>query len=161
MAEPLACRRAQSDIVALGIAASMLHHELPFSKLSADKFIGTLQGQIKRQHYVFTFQDQKILGYAGWALCSEEVGRACSEGRPPPTHGESSDGDCVVVLTFHDDTPEVAHYQVRYCRNLKPYSPFFGRREYADGRAKPFILPGRPRSMGPMNLDAAAKKKDG
>ena len=115
MSEPLKCSRAQSDMVALGIAANMLHNSPPFDGLSAKDFIGTLLGQISRKHYVFTMRGEEILGYAGWALCSEEIGRAWAEGRYKPKYEESVDGPCVTVLTFYADTPEATWFQARSC----------------------------------------------
>ena len=144
MSEPLKCSRAENDMVALGIAANMLHNSPPFEGLSAEKFIGTLLGQICRKHYVFTMRGQEILGYAGWALCTEEVGRAWAEGRYTPKHEESIDGPCVMVVTFYSDAPEATRFQTRYLRNLKPHAPMISRRQYHDGRVRPLVLPALP-----------------
>ncbi|MDP6344566.1 MAG: hypothetical protein QF578_24570 [Alphaproteobacteria bacterium] len=76
MTEPLKCSRAENDMVALGVAANMLIAAPPFDGMRARDLIGTLLGQISRRHYVFTVQGDQILGYAGWALCAEDIGRA-------------------------------------------------------------------------------------
>jgi hemolysin-activating ACP:hemolysin acyltransferase len=143
MSEPLKCSRAENDMVALGIAANMLHNSPPFDGLSARNFIGTLLGQISRKHYVFTMRGEKILGYAGWALCTEEIARAWSEGRYTPKNEESIDGPCVMVVTFFAENPEATRFQAQYLRRLKPDAALIGRREYADGRLRPLVLPGQ------------------
>ncbi len=130
----LECRRHSSDIHALGMAVNLLRHTAPFSSYAFGPFAGNLMGQIKRQHYVFTLQGKRVLGYAGWALCDPEVAEAWLEGRYMPTFEECEKGACWVGLTWHAATRAACLFQARYLRDRFPKRNGLWRRDYGDRR---------------------------
>jgi hemolysin-activating ACP:hemolysin acyltransferase len=108
----------------------------PFDGFNFGTFVRALSGQIHRGHYLFTVKDGDLAGYAGWAMCTEEVARAWVEGRRNPSFEECASGDCWVGMTFYAATREANFYQARRCRRLYPNCKVFWNRQYADGRPK-------------------------
>jgi hemolysin-activating ACP:hemolysin acyltransferase len=113
---------------AIGIASSFVSAHQPFGAYRADRLIGALSGQIKRRHYAFAVRDGTIIGYAGWALCTEATARAWLEdGRVPPPD-QYSDGEIVViVIVVADDTDALRHLKA-HLRKLYRGRAFMARR---------------------------------
>ena len=127
-------KRFEKESEALGCATLLLSGARPFEGMRFGGLARTLNGQIHRGHYLFAARGRKLVGYAGWALCAEEVGRAWAEGRYHLSHEESVDGNCFVGLTWYGESPRINFFLMRQCRTLYPGVKVFGRREYGDGR---------------------------
>ena len=124
------CRQFKDPVYALGQAVNLLRHTKPFTSYHFGRLSNVLMGQIRRKHYVFTFDGDRPVGYAGWALCEEPVARAWIENRHVPSFAECDAGDCVVGITFYAETTKVCLFQARWCRNLYPNAKVFGIRDY-------------------------------
>ena len=132
--EPLTAQRFDSDVEALGFAVTLLGQVEPFKTFPFGAQVGTLAGQIHRKHYLFAARGRELVGYAGWALCEEDVARAWSQSAGTPTYEQSLAGDCFVGMTWYADTSQVNRFLVRECRRQYPNCKVFGKRSYADGR---------------------------
>ena len=121
---------------ALGLAANILSKVEPYGHYRMDVLIPTLWAEIQRGHYVFTRQDETVIGYAGWALCDPEVARAWVEGRYTPNYQECVDGSAPVLLTFHSKSRTATVRQIRHMRSLYPGQEVFFRRDYASGLSR-------------------------
>ncbi len=136
------CRQLKDPVYALGCAVNLLRHRKPFASYHFGRLSSVLMGQIRRGHYVFTFDGKRPVGYAGWALCEEAVARAWIESRHVPSFEECNSGNCVVGITFYAETTEACRFMARYCRGLYPDAKVFGIRDYG----------GRERQMRIRNL---------
>lgn len=136
------CRQLKDPVYALGHAVNLLRHRKPFASYHFGRLSSVLMGQIRRGHYLFTFDGERPVGYAGWALCEEQVARAWIERRHVPSFAECDGGDCVVGITFYAETTEVCRFQARWCRGLYPGAKVYGLRDYG----------GRERQMRIRNL---------
>ncbi len=130
----LRCIRLDEPYKALGLAVNMLAKVEPYAHYCMDGLIPTVMAEIQRGHYCFTLQDKRVLGYAGWALCTPEVARAWVEGRYKPNSAECLNGSAPVLVTFHSKSRTATFVQIRYLRSLYPGQEVFFRRDYANGR---------------------------
>ncbi|MGI9434595.1 MAG: toxin-activating lysine-acyltransferase [Geminicoccaceae bacterium] len=126
----LYCRQFEDPIHAFGQAVDLLRRTQPFASYTFGKLTNVLMGEIKRRHYVFTFDDRGPVGYAGWALCDEAIARAWIEERYVPNFAECSSGDSLVGITFYAAKAEVCFFQARWCREQYPGLKVFGIRDY-------------------------------
>ncbi len=129
-ASAFSCRRFPNPHAALGRAVNLLRGVEPFASYRFGQLSGTLMGQVRRNHYLFTFRDKRIVGYAGWALCEAEMARAWVEGGYVPTYEECLKGDSWIGMTFYADAPGACLYQARQCRLSCPNHKVFFRRDY-------------------------------
>lgn len=113
---------------AMGIASSYVAAHQPFGAYRADRLIGSLSGQVKRGHYAFAVRGGTIIGYAGWALCTEPTARAWLEDGQVPSPDQYSGGDVVViVIVIADDTEAVRNLKA-HLRKLYRGKSFMARR---------------------------------
>jgi hemolysin-activating ACP:hemolysin acyltransferase len=133
-APPLESKRFEKPTEALGCATLLLSTARPFDRMRFGALARALNGQIHRGHYLFAAQGRRLVGYVGWALCTEEVGRGWAHGRYRPSHEDCLAGDCFVGLTWYGESPRITFFLMRRCRALYPGVKVFGRREYGDGR---------------------------
>ncbi len=127
---PLQVMRHSNKYYALGLACEVLRGQLPFSDYKFGQFSSTLLGQLKREHYLFTRQDKKLLGYAGWGLTNTEIAEKMLSENYTPTYDECLSGSCWLGLTFYAINKEVCDFQARQIRLLYPNRHFYFRREY-------------------------------
>jgi hemolysin-activating ACP:hemolysin acyltransferase len=126
----LSCGQFDDPVVALGQAVELLRRVQPFATYSFGRLSSVLSGEIKRQHYAFTFDGRTPVGYVGWALCDEPIARAWIEERYVPSFAECSDGDSWVGITFYAASKEICLFQARWCRARYPSLKVFGIRDY-------------------------------
>jgi hypothetical protein len=126
----LSCRQFDDPVTALGQAVDLLRRVQPFASYSFGKLSSVLSGEIKRQHYIFTFDGRTPVGYAGWALCDELIARAWIEERYVPSFADCSNGDSWVGITFYAASKEICLFQARWCRARYPGLKVFGIRDY-------------------------------
>ena len=132
----LHCGRFTNPIFGLGHAVELLKRVQPFASYDFGTLSSVLMGQIKREHYAFTFDGKMPVGYAGWALCDEAIARAWIEERYVPTFAECLSGDSWVGITFYARTKRVCLYQARWCRTQYPGLKAFGIRDYGHRNRK-------------------------
>jgi len=125
-------RQLSEETTALGQAVNLLRRKKPFSSYPFGRFANVLTGQIRRRHYLFTFEENIPVGYVGWALCNEEAARAWIENRQVPSFAECCDGNCWVGITFYAESPKICQAQVRHLKKLYPGYKVFGIRDYGD-----------------------------
>lgn len=128
------CVQIPDPFDALGRAADVLRRVQPFADYPFGRLSNVLMGQVKRGHCVFTLIDDRVVGYAGWAMCREDIARAWIENRYVPNFAECSDGDCWVGITFYAETREACFFQSRWLRRKYPNAKVLGIRDYGRER---------------------------
>jgi hemolysin-activating ACP:hemolysin acyltransferase len=147
----LKAQRFKDQRHALASATFLLHDTEPFASWPTRLLIRTLVSQIQRNHYVFTFDDENLVGYAGWALCSKDVAEQWLRGDRDPDPEEGQSGDCIYFQCWMAKTRRVNFFQARICRDMYPGINVYIPRIYGDDRTSRV---GRVRNMVP----AAASK---
>lgn len=138
-------RQHDNEVFALGIAISVLSGTELFSTIPVGEFANTVSGQIKRKHYFFTLdvEQNKVVGYAGWALCDEVLADRWLEEDYKPTHEESMQGDCWLGLTYWAMDNEVNKFQTRHMRATTKARYVYWKRVRKDGSIHNVKLPHR------------------
>jgi len=120
---------------ALGIAATYVASHPPFGSYRADKLVGSLAGQIRRNHYAFAVRDGIIVGYVGWALCRPDVAQAWIEQGRTPTFEQSHEGNVVVPIIVVADERSAVRHMAAYMRKQHGGKLYMGRRVLRDANA--------------------------
>ena len=127
------------DEVALGLSAAFLSNRQPFSGQSAQEFIGTLMGQIKRKHYLLTLNEGTVVGFLGWGLCEPEIANKWAHGEYRPSFKECLGGETVLLFSVAATDPAIVRAQRRALKERYPGQPLVGRR-VKDGKARPLLV---------------------
>jgi hemolysin-activating ACP:hemolysin acyltransferase len=89
--------------LALGLAAHFIGGREPFSRFPAGDLIRTLNGQIRRGHYLFaldtTAEPARVVGYLGWALYDNALADRFIATGVPPADDRATEGDVAWILT--------------------------------------------------------------
>ena len=151
------CRQFDDPIIAFGQAVNLLRRVTPFASYSFGRFTNVLKGQIEREHYVFTMEEDRPIGYVGWALCAEDIARGWIEGRLVPSFAQCSTGDCWVGITLYASTTEVCFFQARWCRKRYPGLKVFGIRDYGSRRRSLQLVNSELARIGPTANGSSAR----
>ncbi|MEM9682586.1 MAG: toxin-activating lysine-acyltransferase [Pseudomonadota bacterium] len=143
-AAPMQCRQFKDPVMALGRATNLLMRTDPFASFEFGRFSKVLQGQIRRRHYVFTLAEGVPVGYAGWALCNEDIARAWIEERSVPTFEQCRSGDTWVGITFYAASREVCFFQSRFLRRRYPGMKVMTIRDYGARRRSTSFVNSQP-----------------
>jgi hemolysin-activating ACP:hemolysin acyltransferase len=130
----LSIRRFRNRREALGHALALLRDVEPFASYKFGRISASLSGQIRRGHYLFTIENDKLVGYIGWARCSKEVAEAWTAGEATPAYKDCLEGPCMVAMTFHAKSRAVTVFQSRQARKVNADSKVYIPREYTDNR---------------------------
>lgn len=133
-APQLAARRFRQPARALGLAVEFLRSQAPFAGFRFGTFAGVLSGQVRRGHYLFAQRGSGIVGYAGWALCTDDVARAWVEQGVVPGYEQCLQGEAVVVLTFAARDRAATFFLARQLRRLYPGQRAWFLRDYGGRR---------------------------
>ncbi|MEO1471190.1 MAG: hypothetical protein AAFV86_19265 [Pseudomonadota bacterium] len=110
------------------IVAPELSQVEPFASAPAGAFGAALMGQMARGHHLIAARCGRLEGYLGWGLADEAVATGYAEGRLVPRQGELAEGDWVVVMIVHADSPAVLRAMIRELRARYPGRRFAGLR---------------------------------
>jgi hemolysin-activating ACP:hemolysin acyltransferase len=139
---PPTVRTFQNRAMALGLAVEYLMKKPAFAKLPFGHWSRVLTGQIRRGHYVFVIQGNKVVGFGGWAAASEAEAEAWLAGQPNATEISGSGGDSAVINAWAADGPEVNDMLVAEAmRRTEEFRMVYAKREYEDGRTRPVRMP--------------------
>jgi hemolysin-activating ACP:hemolysin acyltransferase len=141
-APPLQVRTFENRAMALGLAVEYLMKKPAFAKLPFGHWSRVLTGQIRRGHYVFVIQGNKVVGFGGWAAATDAEAEAWLAGRPDATEIPGTDGECAVINAWAADGPEANDVLVAEAmRRTQDFRMVYAKREYDDGRVRPVRMP--------------------
>lgn len=126
---------------ALGLAVEHLMSKPAFARLPFGHWARILTGQIRRGHYFFVAEGNRIVGFCGWALASEAEAEAWITGRPEAARIVGDTGDCMVLNAWSADTP-AAHQLIREELRIRGRGNrmLYAKRDYKDGRVRPLRM---------------------
>lgn len=134
--------RPRNPTIALGLAVNYLMTKPAFARQQFGEWSRILVGQINRGHYGFAVDDKdRIRGFVGWALTTEEKAEAWLAGRRELTYGDSLGGDCIVFNAWSAESATAHRFLVDAARRLSNgRKTIYFKRHYADGSTRPVRL---------------------
>jgi hemolysin-activating ACP:hemolysin acyltransferase len=128
--------------VALGLAVNHLMTKPAFANLRFGDWSRILVGQINRGHYYFAVdRNNRIHGFVGWALTTQEKAEAWVEGRRALSYEDSLAGDCLVFNAWSANSIKVHRFLVDEARKIiKDKKIVYFKRHYKDGSTRPVRL---------------------
>lgn len=108
----------RDHLSALGAASLLLSQAKPFYDLSFGHWIDTVNGQILRGHYFFSLLSNRLVGYCGYALTSQESAQDWIHNRRVLSLEECQNGPCVLVMAVRAIGAGVYQHQARVIRSL-------------------------------------------
>ena len=138
---PMHAGRIDDDYKALGLAVSLMMADPSFGGLPFGHWSRILVGQIKRKHYLFASEGQKVTGFLGWALTDEESAERWLTERAEIPFSASIDGDCVLINAWLAKTNRTNRFLLEQLRVIgKDRRRVYAKRFYKDGRVRPVRL---------------------
>jgi hemolysin-activating ACP:hemolysin acyltransferase len=123
-------RRIKDPFTALGIATHFLAHRQPFAGFRAAELLATLDGQIRREHYLMAFDGQRMAGFIGWALFDRATADHLVQTRQAPSNEVAArfkdGGDVVWLLTVASVSKAALRSLMTAGGNLYPGKPVLG-----------------------------------
>ncbi|MFB2552315.1 hypothetical protein [Ensifer soli] len=142
-------RRLRDPFTALGVALHFLGQRAPFSTFKAADLVSTVDGQIRREHYLMALDGQKVAGYIGWALFDNETAdRLTATGEQPSNDLAAKfakGGDAVWLLTVAATRTDALRKLLAAGRSLYPGKRILGVRH---GAAKDHLV--RSMTINPL-----------
>jgi hemolysin-activating ACP:hemolysin acyltransferase len=130
--------RPENPNAALGIAVSYLMTKPAFANLKFGDWSRILVGQINRKHCAFVLDaNDKICGFAGWGLTSQDKAEAWANGTRPLRYEDCVSGDCLVFNAWAADDKSIHRFMVDETRKLgQNLRTLYFKRHYEDGRSR-------------------------
>lgn len=131
--------RPANAAAALGLAVSHLMTKPAFANLKFGDWSRILVGQINRGHFCFAIDEaDRIVGFMGWALASQEHAEGWVEGRRALTFDDSRDGDCMVINAWSANSNTVTRFLLAEARRIaRDKTTVYFKRHYRDGSTRP------------------------
>jgi hemolysin-activating ACP:hemolysin acyltransferase len=136
---PAPLKRAQfrDGYVALGRAVTYMMNKPAFAAAPFGHWAKTLTGQINRGHYFFVLQEEKIVGFLGWAFVPETIALDWVNNRGAVSFADSVSGDCVIINAWAADDGGANRFILNELRNVGAAKKrVFAKRFYSDGRVR-------------------------
>jgi len=131
----------ENRATALGLAVEHLMLKPAFARLPFGHWSRVLTGQIRRGHYFFIASSNRIVGFCGWALATEEEAEAWVAGSEAAAIMKGESGDCIVLNAWSADTPEAHRVLLDELRiRGRGNRVLYAKRDYKDGRTRPLRL---------------------
>jgi hemolysin-activating ACP:hemolysin acyltransferase len=119
--------------VAVGLAVSFIAAKPPFANYPASRLVSSILGQVQRGHFAFAIREGCVVGYIGWALCTNSVVEAWLVGDQTPASEQCRDGEVVVPIIIVAEDSSALRRLVAFVSKLYPGRPYAGRRILTSG----------------------------
>ena len=126
---------------AVGIVLDFVADTKPFTRFGCAVLVNAIKDQLRTGHNLYAYRGTKLLGYVGWLLTSEAIGRHWVETQTGLRPVPDDVADAAALTIVRADERQVLRALIRTARRLNPGKQVFFLREYADARS------GRRRSV--------------
>jgi len=124
--------------VALGMAVNYLMSDPVFVRLPFGHWSSVLAGQINRRHYLFVVAQGIVVGFAGWALTSQDKAEAWLNANRDISFDASTVGNFVVLNAWKASNRDAHRFLIRAFRHvIRDKEMIYTKRFYRDGRIRP------------------------
>jgi len=138
---PLRAVRDQNAYAALGRVVSYLMTKPSFAKQPFGVWSKTLTGQINRKHYFLVLKQNKIVGFAGWALVDEQKALNWLDASADFSSADCLNGDCMVINAWAADDESINRFVLRELRkSAVGLKAAYAKRFYPDGSVRPLKI---------------------
>lgn len=123
--------------VAVGVTVAYLQRSSVFRNQRFGSLIGTVIGQVERDHYLLFWQDGRLVGVVGWGYCSYGFGQSWLSGTLSGDPPDYCHGSCALINVLQVDYSNVLRF-MRQCllTELSEVEWVFAERMYEDGRTR-------------------------
>jgi hemolysin-activating ACP:hemolysin acyltransferase len=126
---------------ALGFAVSYLMTKPAFACLPFGHWSRVLVGQINRGHYLIASDDERIVGFTGWALTTQEKGDMWLAERGELAFEDSKAGEILLINAWAAESNDVTQLILKRLREIgQTQKMIYFKRLYPDGRTRPVRL---------------------
>lgn len=123
---------------ALGFAVGYLMTKPAFARLPFGHWSRTLVGQINRGHYLIASQQDRIVGFLGWALTSNEKAEQWLADQQELSFADSQQGEIILINAWAAQSNMITRILLRHLREIgQNQEMVFFKRFYPDGRIRP------------------------
>lgn len=137
--EPFQLATISDPNTAVGVAARLMMSHPAFARQPFGEWARVLDGQARRGHQVFVLDaNHNAVGFFGYALTTEEAGRAWAAGERTPSYEECLVGDCLIFNAWIAPDAKVLRFMWAAFRRLaRGKKAVFYKRFYDDGSVRP------------------------
>lgn len=126
--------RFSDQMKALGTICFFMAGTEPFAEFPMGHWVDTFWGFVRRDHYFFSMQDDRIVGFTGWALASHDAAQDWVQGRRILSYEECLDGPCVLVMASHGLNSRIVRFYSHVIRaTYADRETIFWKRPVRDG----------------------------
>lgn len=126
---------------ALGFAVSYLMTKPAFACLPFGHWSRVLVGQINRGHYLIASDGERIVGFIGWALTTQEKGDMWLAERGELAFEDSKAGEILLINAWAAESNDVTQVILNQLREIgRAQKMIYFKRLYPDGRTRPVRL---------------------
>ena len=134
--------RPKDSRLALGMAVSYLMTDPVFARLPFGQWSRVLVGQINRGHYLFALEGEKVVGFVGWALTTNEKAEAWLTENRDIGFADSMAGEAVLINGWKASSATANRFLIDAVRRvIRDKEMVYAKRFYRDGRVRPVRLP--------------------
>jgi hemolysin-activating ACP:hemolysin acyltransferase len=124
--------------VALGMAVSYLMTDPVFARLPFGQWSRVLAGKINRGHCLFVLDGEKVVGFVGWALATQERAEAWLTQNRDFSSQDGATGEIILVNAWKAGSPAANRALVEAFRVvIRDRKKVYARRFYPDGTVRP------------------------
>lgn len=126
---------------ALGFAVSYLMTKPAFACLPFGHWSRVLVGQINRGHYLIASDGERIVGFIGWALTTQEKGDMWLAEQGELAFEDSKAGEILLINAWAAESNDVTQVILNQLREIgQTQKMIYFKRLYPDGRTRPVRL---------------------
>ena len=126
-------RQLKPSMEVLGIIASFLTREPPFSEFRAGKLLAAIRFQLSSRNHVAMLKGETLIGYCGWLPITTALGEKwmANKAKLVPVPQEAADAVALTIVSFTER--EHLLPMIRECRRLQPDRRVYFKRERKAG----------------------------
>lgn len=130
--EPL-LRQLKPSMEVLGVVASFVTREPPFSEFRAGKLLAAIRFQLSSRNHVALLKGEALIGYCGWLPITKTLGEKwmANKAKLVPVPQEAADAVALTIVSF--TSREHLLPMIRECRRLQPDRRVYFKRERKAG----------------------------
>ena len=126
-------RQLKPSMEVLGIIASFLTREPPFSEFRAGKLLAAIRFQLSSRNHVAFLKGENLIGYCGWLPITKTLGERwmANKAKLVPVPQEAADAVALTIVSFTERQHLLP--MIRECRRLQPDRRVYFKRERKAG----------------------------
>lgn len=158
--EPLAILRPRDTLATLGMAIHFLAQREPFASFPSKVLATTVDGEIRRGHYLMAFEGRRLVGFIGWVMLSHATAERFARSLVAPAPEEMRGEDVAWILTVGATSRAVLVPLVRAARHLHPHCRVMGVRHRPNGPPRVLRSGISDRGRGVVDRPASDRRQD-